>query len=70
MALSATVDVNANPPKLTVTSDDREFTVTVTSAFTNEEATATGTWPLTVSDSSGHTWTEQSDDGTTAVYTY
>lgn len=67
MALTATVDLTAATPKLTVVSDKRKVAVTVSSA--GETATGTATYPVTVSDSSGRVWTKQSDDGVTAVYT-
>lgn len=66
MALSANVDLSGAAPKLTVTSDKRVVTVTVTAA--GETATGTATFPITITDTSGRTWTKASDNGTVAVY--
>ena len=67
MALTASVDVTKNPIELTVVSDKRKVSVVVEAV--GEQATATGQFPVKVTDSSGRTWTIKSDDGTTAVYT-
>ena len=67
MALNATVDVSTTPIRLTVTSDQRVVEVTVTAA--GETAEGSAVFPITVTDNSGRTWTKQSDDGVTAVYT-
>lgn len=67
MALSAKVDTTKTPIELTVTSDRRKVSVEVTAG--GETATATGTFPVKVTDSSGRVWTQKSDDGTTAVFT-
>lgn len=67
MALSATIDLTATPIKLTVVSDKRIVAVEVTAA--NETATGTATFPVTITQTGGRTWTLQSDNGTTAVYT-
>ena len=67
MALAATVDLSKNPPTLTVVSDKRIVTVTVAAA--GETATGTAVYPVTVTDSSGRTWSKKSDDGATAVFT-
>lgn len=66
MSLTAKLDLTVNPPTLTVTSDRRKVSVQVTAV--GETATATGLFPVTVSDSSGKQWKQVSDDGTTAVY--
>jgi len=65
MALTAIVDVTKTPITLTIVSDKRKVSVTVTSA--GETATGTATYPLNITDAS-RTWTKVSDDGTTAVY--
>ena len=65
MALTASLDLNATPPTLTVESDRRLVEVDVRSA--GESTTAIGVWPVTVTDDE-RTWTVVSDDGTTAVY--
>lgn len=67
MALTATLDLSKDPAELKVVSDRRGVTVTVHSA--GDDATATGTYPITVVDSSGRIWTVKTDDGTTAIYT-
>lgn len=67
MAISAAIDLTKSPPTLTVTSDKRSVTVTVSCA--GETATGVARYPVTVSDSSGKVWKAISDDGTTAVYT-
>lgn len=67
MALTATIDLTLTPPTLTVVSDKRVVKVTVSAA--GDTATGTATFPITVTDDSGRTWTVKSDDGTTAVYT-
>lgn len=67
MSLQASVDLTKNPLELTVVSDKRLVSVQVTAV--GETATATGRFPVQVSDSSGRVWTVKSDDGTTAVYT-
>lgn len=66
MALTASVDLTKNPPTLTVVSDKRKVSVQVSAV--GETATATGTFPIKVTDDSGKAWSVQSDDGTTAVY--
>lgn len=65
MALTATVDVNANPVALTVVCDFRAIagTVTVLGQTTPFAAIA----PIDVDDPDA-TWEQVSDDGTTAVY--
>lgn len=67
MALTAAVDINATPPKLTVTSNRRRVSGTVTSA--GDTANYVALFPVTITDDSGRVWTNVSDDGTTAVYT-
>jgi anti-sigma-K factor RskA len=67
MALTATVDLSKTPATLTVVSDKRVVAVSVQAA--GETATGTATYPVTVTDTSGRTWTVASDDGKTAVYT-
>lgn len=67
MALSARVDLTKTPIELSITSDRRKVSVEVTAA--GETATATGTFPVKITDSSGRTWTPKSDDGITAVFT-
>ena len=67
MALTASVNLTKTPPELTVVSDKRNVSVQVTAV--GETATATGRFPITISDSSGRIWTVKTDDGTTAVYT-
>jgi len=66
MALTATVDVTKTPITLTVVSDKRKISVSVTSA--GETATGTAVFPVQITDGS-RTWTQKSDDGTTAIYT-
>lgn len=67
MALTATVDITTTPVTLTVTSDRRKITGTVTSQ--GETATYTATFPVTITDTTGRVWTGRSDDGVKAVYT-
>jgi len=67
VALTAAVDLTKSPIELTVVSDKRLVSVQVTAV--GETATATGTFPVTVSDSSGRVWSVKTDDGHTAVYT-
>lgn len=67
MSLSASLDLNATPPTLTVVSDRRKVSVNVT--VLGETVNASGLFPVTVTDSSGRVWTQKSDDGTTAVFT-
>jgi hypothetical protein len=67
VALSATVDVSVTPIRLTVVSDKRIVAVTVTAA--GETATGSAQFPVTITNPGGRTWTLQSDNGTTAVYT-
>lgn len=71
MALTATANTSATPFTLTVTSDKRKFSGSVTVNTAGETASApyAGQFPITVSDSSGRIWTLSTDDGTTAVYT-
>lgn len=66
MTLKASVDLSATPPTLTVVSDRRKVSVQVSAV--GETATATGAFPVTVTDGSGRVWTAKSDDGVTAVY--
>lgn len=66
MTISAKVDLTVTPITLTVVSDKRLVSVQVSAV--GDTATATGQFPVTVSDSSGRVWTVKSDDGTTAVY--
>lgn len=65
MALTATVDVSKTPITLTIVSDKRLISVSVTSA--GDTATGTATYPLTIVDAA-RTWAKVSDDGKTAVY--
>ena len=67
MAITAAVDLTKSPPVLTVTSDKRKVSVQVSAV--GETATATGTFPVTVTDTSGRVWTVKTDDGATATYT-
>lgn len=67
MAITATLELAATPPKLTVVSDKRKVEVDVTTA--GETAHCSGQFAITVADNSGRVWTKQSDDGVTAVYT-
>lgn len=67
MALTATIDISATPPTLTVVSDRRVIDVEVTTA--GETATGHAVYPVTVTDSSGRMWTKVSDNDVTAVYT-
>lgn len=66
MALTAKVDTTVTPVTLTVVSDRRKVSVSVTSA--GETATGTAAYPVVVSDTSGKVWTVQTDDAVTAVY--
>lgn len=65
MALTATVDLTKTPPILTVVSDKRIVSVSVTAA--GETAVGTATFPIVVSDAL-RVWKQISDDGKTAVY--
>jgi hypothetical protein len=67
MALSATLDITVTPIKLTVTSDKRKVDVEVKAS--GETATGTATFPVQITQTGGRTWTLQSDNGTTAIYT-
>lgn len=67
MALSAVVDLTVTPITLTIVSDRRKVTGTITSA--GDTATYTAQFPVTIVDSSGRTWTVRGDNGSTAVYT-
>jgi hypothetical protein len=67
MALTATLDLTKQPPTLTVVSDRRKVEVDVT--VLGETVTATGTFPITITDDSGRAWSLKSDDGATAIYT-
>ena len=67
MILTATIDLAKSPIELTVKSDQRKVEVSVTCLGVT--ATGAATHPVTVTDSSGRTWTKKSDDGTTAVFT-
>lgn len=67
LAISASVDITVTPIKLTVVSDRRKVTGTVTSQ--GETASYSAQFPITVNDTSGRTWTKTTDDGITAVYT-
>jgi hypothetical protein len=49
-----------------VTSDKRKVSVEVSAV--GEKTTATGMFPVTVTDSSGKVWKSVSDDGTTATF--
>jgi predicted methyltransferase len=66
MTISAKLDLTAAPPTLTVTSDKRKVSVEVSAV--GEKTTATGMFPVTVTDSSGKVWKSVSDDGTTATF--
>ena len=67
MALTGNVNLDVTPIELTVVSDKRKVEVTVSAV--GETATATGQFPIKVTDASGRKWTLKSDDGATAVYT-
>ena len=64
MALTVTIDLTKTPPTLTIVSDKRLVSVSVTSA--GDTAVGTATYPYTVTDTA-HTWKPISDDGKTAV---
>jgi hypothetical protein len=64
--LTATIDLTKTPLELTVVSDKRVVSVQV--SVLGETATATGKFPVKVTDSN-RTWTLKTDDGKTAVYT-
>ena len=64
MALTVTIDLTKVPPTLTVVSDKRLVTVTVSSA--GDTATGTATYPITITDLV-RVWKPVSDDGKTAV---
>lgn len=66
MAISAVVDITKTPPTLTVVSDKRIVSVSVTAA--GETAVGTATFPVTVTDA-GRIWKIVTDDGKTATYT-
>jgi hypothetical protein len=66
MALTAAVNVNVTPMTLTVVSDKRVLTGSVTVA--GETAEWTAELPITINDTI-RTWTLVSDDGKTAIYT-
>lgn len=71
--MSFTASVSTTTPLvLTVTSDFRAITGTVTAASNGQTATTTYNliWPLTISDSTGHQWKVRSDNGATAIYDY
>lgn len=65
--LTAKADVTVTPATLTVVSDRRIITGTVTSQ--GEQATYEARFPVTVKDDSGRVWVLKSDDGKTATYT-
>ena len=65
MTINATVDLTKTPPTLTVTSDHRIVSVSVTAA--GDTAVGTATFPVTVTDAA-HVWKVVSDDGKTATY--
>lgn len=67
MALTATVDITVSPIRLTVVSDKRKVSGTVTVG--GETANYSASFPVSISDDSGRVWTVFSDNGTTAVYT-
>lgn len=67
MALSATVNISVSPITLTVVSDKRKVSGTVTAV--GETAPFDAKFPITINDSTGRVWTSVSDDGITAVYT-
>jgi hypothetical protein len=64
--LTASVDLSKSPAELTVVSDKRAVSVVVSAV--GETATATGTFPVRLTDAD-RTWKVKSDDGKTAVYT-
>ena len=66
MALTVNLDLTKTPITLTVVSDRRRVDVAVT--VLGETITASGRFPITISDDSGRRWDLASDDGTTAVY--
>jgi hypothetical protein len=66
MAITASVDITKTPIELTVTSDKRTVSVSVTTA--GETAVGTATFPIVVTDAT-RTWTKKTDDGHVAVYT-
>lgn len=66
MTLKATVDVSKTPLELTVVSNKRAVSGTVTVG--GETATFSGSLEPTVVDDSGRVWSKVSDDGSTAVY--
>jgi hypothetical protein len=63
--LSVTVNTTVTPATLTVKSDRRIDTVTVSAA--GETATAKAIFPISISDSTSHVWTLLSDDASTAT---
>lgn len=65
MALTATVDLTKTPPTLTVVSDKRIVSVSVTAA--GETAIGTATFPVIVTDAT-RVWKIVTDDGKTAIY--
>lgn len=67
MSLKASIDTTKSPIELTVVSDRRLVEVDVTAV--GETVTATGVFPVTITDDSGRAWAIKSDDGITAVYT-
>ena len=67
MTLSAAVNVTKSPIELTVTSDKRKITGTVTVA--GETANYSGAFEPVITDTSGRTWVKKTDDGSVAVYT-
>lgn len=64
--LTATIDLTKTPIELTVVSDKRVVSVQVSAV--GETATATGKFPVKLTDTD-RTWTLKADDGKTAVYT-
>lgn len=64
--LTASVDLSKSPIELTVVSDKRLVSVQVSAV--GETATATGTFPIRLTDAD-RTWKLKTDDGKTAVYT-
>lgn len=67
MALTASVDLTQTPIRLTVVSDRRKVSGTVTVG--GETANYSASFPVSISDDSGRVWSVFSDDGATAVYT-
>jgi len=72
VALTVTVDTTKNPAEATVVSDRREVVFTATTA--GETVTATGRYPIKITDDS-RTWKPKTgpdgkpiDDGKTAVF--